>query len=212
MLCIMHNSLYMDDDPGKGFCFLLEKAYWHIENTFTNRKPCSIMVKNKGGMYMELRICSCDADIRALAALATEIWHEYFTAIISKEQIDYMVEKFQSYPVLKKAIEEENYTYFLAYEEGAMIGFCGVKPEKDRLFLSKLYLHKKARGKGLSSILLKRAISFAREQDKKAIYLTCNKFNQHSLDVYRAKGFKDIDSVQTDIGQGFIMDDYILQL
>ena len=144
------------------------------------------MVKNKGGMYMELRICSCDADIRALAALATEIWHEYFTAIISKEQIDYMV--------------------------GAMIGFCGVKPEKDRLFLSKLYLHKKARGKGLSSILLKRAISFAREQDKKAIYLTCNKFNQHSLDVYRAKGFKDIDSVQTDIGQGFIMDDYILQL
>ena len=72
------------------------------------------MVKNKGGMYMELRICSCDADIRALAALATEIWHEYFTAIISKEQIDYMVEKFQSYPVLKKAIEEENYTYFLA--------------------------------------------------------------------------------------------------
>ena len=170
------------------------------------------MVKNKGGMYMELRICSCDADIRALAALATEIWHEYFTAIISKEQIDYMVEKFQSYPVLKKAIEEENYTYFLAYEEGAMIGFCGVKPEKDRLFLSKLYLHKKARGKGLSSILLKRAISFAREQDKKAIYLTCNKFNQHSLDVYRAKGFKDIDSVQMDIGQGFIMDDYILQL
>lgn len=60
------------------------------------------MVKNKGGMYMELRICSCDADIRALAALATEIWHEYFTAIISKEQIDYMVEKFQSYPALKK--------------------------------------------------------------------------------------------------------------
>ena len=93
-----------------------------------------------------------------------------------------------------------------------MIGFCGGKPEKDRLVLSKLYLHKKARGKGLSSILLKRAISFAREQDKKAIYLTCNKFNQHSLDVYRAKGFKDIDSVQTDIGQGFIMDDYILQL
>ena len=26
MLCIMHNSLYMDDDPGKGFCFLLEKS------------------------------------------------------------------------------------------------------------------------------------------------------------------------------------------
>ena len=87
-----------------------------------------------------------------------------------------------------------------------------VKPEKDRLFLSKLYLHKNARGKGLSSILLKQAITFAKEQGKQAVYLTCNKFNQHSLDVYRAKGFRDIDSVQTDIGHGFIMDDYILQL
>lgn len=161
---------------------------------------------------MELRVCSSDEDIRALAALATEIWHEYFVSIITKEQIDYMVEKFQSYPALKKAIEEEHYTYFLAYEGGATIGFCGVKPEQDRLFLSKLYLHQNARGKGLSSILLKQAISFAREQGKKAIYLTCNKFNQHSLDVYRAKGFRDIDSVQTDIGRGFIMDDYILQL
>ena len=161
---------------------------------------------------MEIRQCENQEQLKQLADLADVIWHEYFVSLLSKEQIDYMVEKFQSYPVLKKAIEEENYTYFLAYEEGAMIGFCGVKPEKDRLFLSKLYLHKKARGKGLSSILLKRAISFAREQDKKAIYLTCNKFNQHSLDVYRAKGFKDIDSVQTDIGQGFIMDDYILQL
>lgn len=161
---------------------------------------------------MELRICESDTDIRSLAALATEIWHEYFVSIISKEQIDYMVEKFQSYPALKKAIEEEHYTYFLAYEGDTMIGFCGVKPEEDRLFLSKLYLHKDARGKGLSSILLKQAIAFGKELGKKAIYLTCNKYNQHSLDVYHAKGFYDIDSVETDIGNGFIMDDYILQL
>ena len=59
-------------------------------------------------MYMDLRICSSDEDIRALATLASEIWHEYFVSIITEEQIDYMVEKFQSYPALKKAIEEEH--------------------------------------------------------------------------------------------------------
>ena len=48
--------------------------------------------------------------------------------------------------------------------------------------------------------------------DKKAIYLTCNKYNQNSLDIYKAKGFAEVDSVKTDIGNGFIMDDYILQL
>ena len=44
-----------------------------------------------------------------------------------------------------------------------------------------------------------------------SIYLTCNKHNKHSLDVYEKFGFQWIDSVQTDIGHDFIMDDYILE-
>ena len=162
---------------------------------------------------MEIRRCCGDQDIRALADLAKKIWNEYFVDIISKEQITYMVEKFQSYLALKKAIEEDHYVYFLAFEDDRMIGFCGVKPEDDgRLFLSKLYLEKDSRGKGLASKLLKTALSFANNEHLRAIYLTCNKFNTHSLDVYKAKGFYEIDAVQTDIGQGYIMDDYILQL
>lgn len=161
---------------------------------------------------MDIVICEREEQLVELAGLAKEIWNEYFVNIISKEQITYMVEKFQSYTALKKAITEDGYTYFLAYEDGKLIGFCGVKPEEQRLFLSKLYLHKDARGKGLSTQLLQKAIVMAKQEGKKAIYLTCNKFNQHSLDVYHAKGFRDIDAVQTDIGHGFIMDDYILQL
>lgn len=161
---------------------------------------------------MEIRVCKSDEDIRELAKVANEIWHEYFTSIISEEQICYMVEKFQSYPALLKAMKEDKYTYFLGYEEGIMIGYCGVKVDENRLFLSKLYLRKDQRGKGLASILLKQAIDFAKERKLSALYLTCNKYNQHSLDVYYKKGFKNIDSVQSDIGHGFIMDDYILQL
>lgn len=161
---------------------------------------------------MEIKVCETEEQVRTLAELASEIWHEYFVSIISTEQIDYMVEKFQSYQALKKAIAEEHYTYFLGYDKGEFVGFCGVKPDGDRLFLSKLYLHEKSRGRGLSSILLKRAIDFAGELGKKAIYLTCNKYNRNSLDIYAAKGFETIDSVKTDIGNGFIMDDYIMQL
>ena len=71
---------------------------------------------------MQIRKCQSDEDIQQLAKLANEIWHEYFIDIISFEQIEYMVEKFQSYPALKKAIEEEQYTYFLAFEETELIG------------------------------------------------------------------------------------------
>ena len=160
-----------------------------------------------------MKICTCKTQrqLEELAALADEIWHEYFVDLLSPRQIDYMVEKFQSLSALERAVRQEGYTYFLLYDADRLIGYCGVKPEETRLFLSKLYLHKSQRGKGLSTRLYDCAVEYARQLGKSAIYLTCNKYNRHSLDVYRAKGFYEIDSVQTDIGHGFIMDDYVLQ-
>ena len=64
---------------------------------------------------MEICVCENEQQLIQLAETAKEIWNEYFISIITQEQIDYMVEKFQSYPALKKAINEEHYTYFLAY-------------------------------------------------------------------------------------------------
>lgn len=160
----------------------------------------------------EIRKIVQDKDIQELAKLAKVIWSEYFINIISQKQIDYMVEMFQSYPALSKAIQQDHYMYFGGYVHGELIGYCGVKPEEKRLFLSKLYIRKDMRGKGYSSILLKEAIAYAKEKNLDAVYLTCNKYNTHSLDVYKRKGFYEIDSVVTDIGNDCVMDDYILQL
>lgn len=161
---------------------------------------------------MEIRICKTDEQLARLADLASAIWHEYFAPLLSVEQIDYMVQQYQSLEALTRAVRQEGYTYFLGYEGEELVGYCGVKPDGDRLFLSKLYLRSDMRGKHLSTLLLNRAVELAKKEGKRAIYLTCNKYNTHSLDVYHAKGFRDIDAVVTDIGHGFVMDDYILQL
>lgn len=158
-----------------------------------------------------IRTCVSDADIQTLAKTAKMIWNEYFIDLITQEQIDYMVDKFQSYPALNKAIHEDGYTYYLAYDNEELIGYCGVQPQENRLFLSKLYVLKSYRGQGISSSLFQCAVQQAQAQELSAIYLTCNKYNTHSLDIYAHKGFRQIDAVQSDIGHGFIMDDYILQ-
>ena len=62
---------------------------------------------------MEILKCTTQHQIEELAQLAKQIWHEYFINIISHERIDYMVEKYQSLTALKKAIQQEGYTYFL---------------------------------------------------------------------------------------------------
>lgn len=56
-------------------------------------------------------LAKTDDDIREIAVLAEEIWNQHFVDIIGKAQVDYMVEKFQSYPALKKQIEQEGYEY-----------------------------------------------------------------------------------------------------
>lgn len=61
---------------------------------------------------------------KELAALAHEIWNEYFPCILEQGQIDYMVEKFQSHEAISRQISEEGYRYFLLREEGDTARLC----------------------------------------------------------------------------------------
>ncbi|MDE5619398.1 MAG: GNAT family N-acetyltransferase [Ruminococcus sp.] len=153
-----------------------------------------------------------DEKLCEVAELAEMIWHEFFPVILSEEQIDYMVEKFQSYEAMKEQVANQDYCYFSVSDNDGMCGYIAVKPEKDsRFFLSKLYLRSDRRGKGIASEMLSRVFSEAEKAGKTSIYLTVNKYNSHAVDVYGKKGFEIIDSVVTDIGNGFVMDDYIME-
>lgn len=151
-------------------------------------------------------------ELRQIAELADEIWHECFVGIISNGQIDYMVEKFQSLEAMTQQIENQGYSYFAVRDNGELCGYIGVKPESDdRFFLSKLYLHKSRRGKGIASLMLAKVFDEARKIGKKRVYLTVNKHNDHAVDVYRKTGFVVADTAVTDIGCNYFMDDFIME-
>ena len=86
---------------------------------------------------------------------------------------------------------------------------CGSIP--DALFLSKLYVRASFRGKGLARAMLKAAEKAARESGVARIRLTCNKYNTASLAAYERMGFVRTADVVTDIGGGFVMDDYVME-
>ena len=50
-----------------------------------------------------------------------------------------------------------------------------------------------------------------RERGLRAMYLTVNKGNVLGIRAYKGNGFEVIDAVETDIGKGFVMDDYIME-
>ena len=145
--------------------------------------------------------------INELAELASEIWHEYWPCILTAEQIDYMVEKFQSKKAIKEQIKNENYTYYFIKVDNEIAGYVGVSDKKDYLFLSKLYIRKEFRHQGLGRL----AFNEIKNLWYKKIRLTVNKYNKNTINAYLKYGFKTIDSVVSDIGCGFVMDDYIME-
>lgn len=150
-------------------------------------------------------------DIKRLASLAKSIWEEYFVCILTNQQISYMIEKFQSETALKEYITLKGYEYYFICNEKGEIGYFGIHDEGESLFLSKLYLKEDMRGKGIASKAFNFIEDICKIRGIKSIWLTVNKYNTHSIAVYNAKGFKIIDSEITPIGNGFVMDDYIMQ-
>ena len=151
-----------------------------------------------------------NADIQTVAALAKEIWHEHFTPIIGIQQVEYMLQNLQSAGPITRQIAD-GYEYFLLDEDGVKIGYSAVHAEDDALFLSKLYLRSTSRGNGYASRVLRFYIRLCRQRGLNRIWLTCNRFNTGTLEVYRHLGFQTVREEKAEIGNGYFMDDYIME-
>lgn len=150
--------------------------------------------------------------IAAVAALAEEIWNQHYLPIIGRAQVDYMLERFQSRRAIAAQIEE-GYCYFLVREGEGYAGYMAVVLRGDGpgMMLSKLYVLEESRGRGLGRAMVEFAERLCRQQGAKRLWLTVNKNNSASIDAYRRMGFRIAGPVVTDIGAGFVMDDYLLQ-
>jgi ribosomal protein S18 acetylase RimI-like enzyme len=149
-----------------------------------------------------------------LAELAKSVWTEHYTPIIGAEQVRYMLDKFQSAEKMLEDIAARGYRYFIACDGKRKVGYCAIKPdfESRGLFLSKLYVEKNSRGRGIARMMLEKAIAVTRENSLSHIWLTVNKHNVNSIEIYKKLGFVIVEELVTDIGEGFVMDDYKMRM
>lgn len=160
-------------------------------------------------MDIELKRALDKAQYGIVAKLADEIWHEHYSSILSPEQIDYMVGKFQSAEEIERSCAD-GAEYYIACADGVPVGYIGLEfPEKE-CFLSKLYLKKKFRGLGIGKKMFELAEKLAEEHEKTSLMLHVNKYNASSIAVYGKRGFEKRCDLVTDIGEGYVMDDYVM--
>lgn len=165
-------------------------------------------------MTIEFHRVVTPEDQQQLADLANVIWHEYWPAIIGQDQTDYMVRNFQTLEAIQRDMEHNGYEYWLLLDsEQNAIGYTGGHDEAEtrRFFISKIYLTENARGHGYCRKTVEFYAALCKERGLEALYLTVNKHNDIAIRAYHGLGFRTIDAVETDIGEGFVMDDYIMQ-
>ncbi|MBQ6478397.1 MAG: GNAT family N-acetyltransferase [Erysipelotrichaceae bacterium] len=145
-----------------------------------------------------------------LSSFAKEVFIDYYKDLIGYNQSIYMTGLFLSEEVILDLMEQ-GAVFTLIMQEDKPIGFSEYIIEGSRLFLSKLYVEKSHRGNGIGRLLFSDCTEYAKENRLEAIYLTVNKHNTPSYEIYLHLGFTVIDAVVNDIGNGYVMDDYIME-
>jgi GNAT superfamily N-acetyltransferase len=147
----------------------------------------------------------------AIAALAGVIWREYYPAITGTEQIEYMLAWMYSLETMASELRS-GIRYELLLLDGELAGFASFGPaeEPGTIKLHKLYLLPRYHGQGFGTLLLNHCETEARKLGAHAMTLNVNKGNTKAIAAYQRNGFTIAQSVVNDIGQGFVMDDYVL--
>jgi len=153
-------------------------------------------------------------DIPLIRDLAGRIWREHYPGIITHAQIDYMLERMYAASVIAEEIGSKGYRYVLAMAEGEAVGFAAYvhEPAAQAVKLSKLYLLPSLHGKGIGRKMLQQVKDDAVRQGAKSVYLFVNKRNRKAIASYERFGMKKAEEVVTDIGGGFVMDDFRMEL
>lgn len=152
-------------------------------------------------------------DCKAIQEMAYKTWPNAYGQILSKAQLEYMLDLFYSIEALNENMVSKNHHFLLAKEQDICLGFAsyehhymGVEVTR----LHKLYLLPESQGKGAGQKLLQTVEALARANESTTISLNVNKFNK-ALGFYKKQGFRIVAEEDIAIGHGYLMEDYKME-
>lgn len=149
-------------------------------------------------------------DIESIQEIAFATWPVAYGSILSHEQLEYMLDKFYSKESLENQIKE-NHFFHIAFFEEKPVGFASFSKIEAGIFkLQKLYVLPITQKTGLGLRLLKIVENEARKMEGSTLQLNVNKNNNAKL-FYLRNGFEVIREEDIDIGQGYFMNDFIME-
>lgn len=149
-------------------------------------------------------------DIPLIRELTFKIWPQTYGSILSKEQIDYMLNMTYS----EKSLQEQmlqNHEFIIAYDDKKPVGFASYSLTKPGVFkLQKIYVLPSQQGKGTGSFIIDQLVNAMKSKGAISLQLNVNRYN-NAKTFYEKIGFAVIKEEDIDIGNGYLMNDYVME-
>lgn len=152
-------------------------------------------------------------DVKVIQEITNITWPITYGEILSKTQLDYMLRLFYSDEALAKQIENKEQLFYLISDSKSTIGFIGIEHNyKDEAVtkIHKIYLLPETQGKGYGKKVFEFIEKLASENNSKELLLNVNRFNT-ALNFYKKLGFEIKEEVNVEIGNGYLMEDYVME-
>ena len=155
-----------------------------------------------------------EENVTLIQDLARRSWKNAYAEILSEEQMEYMLSEMYSKTELESQLQNPNYHYYLIVDEDndSYEGFIGYEHnyEDKTTKLHRIYLIPESKGKGLGKLALQFLNEKVSENGNKRIILNVNKHNT-ARNFYESQGYRVYDEGVFDIGNGFVMDDFLME-
>ena len=151
-------------------------------------------------------------ELERVQKLAHLTWPDTFKEILSPEQIEYMLNWMYNVETLSQQLDA-GHVFYVLVNQGEDVGFIGVQPNYPTVKetkLHKIYVLPSCQGKGVGLILMKKAEEIARTSSADYLVLNVNRYNK-ATDFYKKIGFEITKEEDIDIGNGYLMEDYVMR-
>lgn len=159
----------------------------------------------------EIKVIS-KIDLKIVKDLAHKIWPIAYAEILSVVQLNYMLSRFYSIEALEKQFLN-GHKFIVICKNNKPLGFASFEhkfAQSRTTKLHKLYVEFDEQGLGLGKLLINEVIHFCKEVNDNSIILNVNRFNK-AIGFYTNLGFQIIKEEVIDIGNNFVMDDYVME-
>ena len=159
---------------------------------------------------IKIRPIQKTSEIETVASMAKIVFHEVYDPYTPVEFVEKFIQTNQSLSAIENQIQNENYHYYFLLENNQLTGYLGLQLMETKMTISKFYILKEYRGKGIGKHSLKFINDLAQKNSIKTLQLQVSEHNHQAIKIYEQNGYHiESTNINTNV-DGTEVKDYLM--